>query len=75
MGGDPPPLLAWLAEGYPELFSHPALRDRLWLYGLTFALETILFWPPDHPEAGDLHPAHPLRSIRRLLEEPYDADW
>ena len=69
--GTRPPVLAWLAEGYPKLFSHEHLEQRLWLYGLAFALETVLFWPPDHPEEGNLHPAHPLRSVRRLVDHPY----
>lgn len=75
IGVEPPPLLRWLADGYPELFAHPDLTERLWLYGLTFALETILFWPPDQAESGDLHPAHPLRALRRLLQAPYDSSF
>jgi hypothetical protein len=66
-----PPILTWLADAYPKLFAHPQLGKRLWLYGLALALETILFWPPDQPEHAGLHPAHPLRALRRLVEEPY----
>lgn len=69
--GVAPPLLAWIAEGYPGLFAHDALEERLWLYGLAFALETVLFWPPPAPEHGALHPAHPLRAVRRLVDHPY----
>lgn len=73
--GSTPPILTWLAHGYPELFSHVHLEQRLWLYGLAFALETVLFWPPDQPEDRDLHPAHPLRAVRRLIDHPYlDTD-
>ncbi|MEY2472301.1 MAG: hypothetical protein QOK28_1630 [Actinomycetota bacterium] len=71
--GTTSPVLAWLAEGYPALFAHVHIEERLWLYGLAFALETVLFWPPDQPENGNLHPAHPLRAVRRLVERPYLA--
>jgi aminoglycoside phosphotransferase len=71
MTGCAPPVLAWLAEGYPQLFEHVHLEQRLWLFGLAFALETVLFWPPEQPEHGSLHPAHPLRAVRRLIDAPY----
>lgn len=69
--GTVPPVLTWIAQGYPDLFAHGQLERRLWLYGLAFALETVLFWPPDQPEDGELHPAHPLRAVRRLIDHPY----
>jgi hypothetical protein len=34
LGLQRPPLLAWLAEDYPELFGTPDLHTRLWRYAL-----------------------------------------
>ena len=65
-----PPLLAWLAEDYPELFGAADLHRRLWLYALAYTIRQIIFWPPDRAEADDLEVTHPLHSLRRLIDTP-----
>ncbi len=70
LGVPRPPLLAWLAEDYPELFAAPDLGRRLWLYALAHTVRHIIFWPPDRPEADGLDPGHPLHTLRRLIDAP-----
>ncbi|MGH3167068.1 MAG: hypothetical protein ACRDN0_14415 [Trebonia sp.] len=65
-----PPLLAWLAEDYPELFTAPDLGRRLWRYALAYTIRHIVFWPPDRAEADGLDAAHPLHTLRRLIDAP-----
>jgi aminoglycoside phosphotransferase (APT) family kinase protein len=65
LGIQRPPLLAWLAEDYPELFGTANLRGRLWLYALAYTIRQIIFWPPDRAEADDLEITHPLHTLRR----------
>jgi aminoglycoside phosphotransferase len=65
-----PPLLAWLAEDYPELFGAADQRRRLWLYALAYTIRQIIFWPPDRAEAGGLEVTHPLHTLRRLIDAP-----
>ena len=65
-----PPLLAWLAEDYPELFAAPDLGRRLWLYAISYTIRQIVFWPPDRTEADGLDPGHPLHTLRRLADAP-----
>jgi aminoglycoside phosphotransferase (APT) family kinase protein len=65
-----PPLLAWLAEDYPELFAGPDLDRRLWLYALAYTTRQIIFWPPDRAEADGLAVTHPLHTLRRLIDAP-----
>jgi len=52
------PVVTWLAEDYPELFAHPGLARRLWLYSLAFdvreALEAPL--PALRAQVPPLHP-------------------
>src|SRR5215469_12940600 len=70
LGVQRPPLLAWLAEDYPELFGAADLDRRLWLYALAYALRQIIFWPPDRAEADGLEATHPVRTLRRLIDAP-----
>jgi len=65
-----PPLLAWLAEDYPELFGAADLHRRLWQYALAYTIRQIIFWPPDRAEADDLEVTHPLHTLRRLIDAP-----
>jgi aminoglycoside phosphotransferase len=65
-----PPLLRWIEGVYPELFAHPDLPERLWLYALASAMHFVLYWPPEAPEGGGLNPAHPLQHLRRLVDAP-----
>ena len=65
-----PPLLTWLAEDYPDLFDTPDLDRRLWLYALAYTIRHVIFWPPDRAEADGLDPAHPLHTLRRLIDAP-----
>jgi aminoglycoside phosphotransferase (APT) family kinase protein len=74
VGAPPPPILRWIEDAYPELFAHPHLHERLWLYGLASAMHFVLFWPPDRPEGAGLHPAHPLHHLRRLIDAPLPLD-
>ena len=66
---EPPRVLQWLQEDYPQLFAAPDLERRLWLYALAYTLRGIIFWPPDRPEA-DLWPDHHLHLLRRLTQAP-----
>ena len=68
-----PPLLAWLAEDYPELFGPADLDRRLWLYAIAYTIRQIIFWPPDRAEADDLEVTHPLHTLRRLIDAPLPA--
>ena len=70
LGIQRPPLLAWLAEDYPELFGAADLHRRLWLYALAYTIRQIIFWPPDRAEADDLEVTHPLHTLRRLIDAP-----
>jgi Ser/Thr protein kinase RdoA (MazF antagonist) len=70
LGLQRPPLLAWLAADYPELFAAADLDRRLWLYALAYTIRQILFWPPDRAEADDLEVTHPLHTLRRLIDAP-----
>ena len=65
-----PPLLAWLAEDYPELFGTADTDRRLWLYALAYTIRQIIFWPPDRAEADGLEATHPLHTLRRLIDAP-----
>ena len=65
-----PPLLAWLAADYPELFDVPDLDRRLWLYALAYTIRHVIFWPPDRAEADGLEVTHPLHTLRRLIDGP-----
>ena len=70
LGLQRPPLLAWLAEDYPELFAVPDLDRRLWRYALAYTIRQIIFWPPDRAEADGLEVTHPLHTLRRLIDAP-----
>ena len=70
LGVPRPPLLAWLAEDYPELFAAPDLDRRLWRYAIAYTIRHIIFWPPDRAEADGLDPGHPLHTLRRLIDAP-----
>jgi len=70
LGVPRPPLLAWLAEDYAELFAAPDLHRRLWLYAIAYTIRHIIFWPPDRAEADGLDPGHPLHTLRRLIDAP-----
>ena len=70
LGVPRPPLLAWLAEDYPELFAAPDLDRRLWQYAIAYTIRHIIFWPPDRAEADGLDPGHPLHTLRRLINDP-----
>ena len=57
-------VLSWMAQAYPELFSHRMLRQRLALYGIAFEVRATLQNPPKTP-VDDLGPLHPYA---RLLD-------
>ena len=59
-------LIAWLRDGYPDLFAARDLDERLWLYRTGFALRCTVHWPPDQPERG-LPPTHPIRMLRAMV--------
>ena len=46
------------------------LHGRLWFYALAYTIRQIIFWPPDRAEADDLEVAHPLHTLRRLIDAP-----
>jgi aminoglycoside phosphotransferase (APT) family kinase protein len=54
----------WLADDYPELFSHPRLVERLTLYALSFDVRDALETPAP---AGWRH-ASPLHPYNRMID-------
>jgi aminoglycoside phosphotransferase (APT) family kinase protein len=62
-----PPVVRWLAADYPELFSAPDLRERLWMTELAYGLRQLVVWPPkDATVARD-----DLVGLARLVEAPW----
>jgi hygromycin-B 7''-O-kinase len=57
----------WLRVGYPELFAHPRLVDRVNMCSLSYDLRDLAMFPPDRP-ARELPAFHPLHRVRRLLD-------
>jgi hypothetical protein len=57
----------WMAEVYPQLFSHPRLLDRLRLYAVGFEVRELLT-TPRIPSVASLRPLHPYRRLRQLLD-------
>jgi aminoglycoside phosphotransferase (APT) family kinase protein len=70
LGVPRPPILAWLAADYPELFGAADLNRRLWRYAIAYTIRHIIFWPPDRAEADGLGAGHPLHTLRRLIDAP-----
>lgn len=58
-------VVIWLASDYPELFSHPELRDRLWIYALAFEVKDLLrnLPPADKRKISPLHSYHRLEDL------------
>jgi hygromycin-B 7''-O-kinase len=70
-------VVGWLRDAYPELFSHPRLADRLWVYRLAYDMHALIARPPAAAgaNAGSLPPHHPYQRIQRLLEDRSDLGW
>jgi hypothetical protein len=62
-------LLSWLEDDYPQLFGHPRIIERLWLYELAGALRGLIVWPPRSPEDPQ-RPYSALWELRKALEGP-----
>ncbi len=56
----------WLAEEYPELFSHPNQFERMRLYSLAWDVRELLAFPPTRP-LRELHRHHPYRRLADVL--------
>ena len=56
----------WLAEAYPDLFSHPHLRARLLLYALSFEVRLCAAAPLPLARPDDPH-AHPYSRLVGLV--------
>ena len=61
------PVVTWLREGYPALFEHPRLVERVNLCSLSYDLRDLVMFPPDRP-AKELPPFHPMNRLARLLD-------
>lgn len=68
--GPEPFLFGQLHSHYPELFAHPNLVRRLWLYALAGSIREIAVWPTPGPERG-LERDHPVAQLRRLVAGPH----
>ncbi len=58
------PVPYWLAEDYPELFSHPHRLDRMRLFCIAYDVRELLTFPPPRP-ASELSPHHPVNRLDR----------
>lgn len=56
----------WLAEEYPELFSHPRQLDRVRLYSIAWDVKELLAFPPSEP-LNRLHKHHPYQRLSQNL--------
>jgi aminoglycoside phosphotransferase (APT) family kinase protein len=64
----------WLREGYPALFGHPRLRDRLTLYALAYDVRHLLTDPP-RQTLDSLPGHHAYHRIRRVVEGRTHLSW
>ena len=67
-------VVTWLRGAYPELFAHPHLAERLFVYRLAYDAPDLLRHPPDKP-AAKLAPHHPYLRIQRLVQGRSDLAW
>lgn len=67
------PVLGWIAEVYPELFSASNLRDRLMLCALAAEVPWLIAMPPTGP-ANTLPLFHPMNRLRDLLDNGTAAE-
>ena len=64
-------VVGWLRTAYPDLFAHPHLAERLWVYRLAYDVRDLL----DRP-GGDLDsPHHPYQRIVGSLRGQSEAAW
>ncbi|HZU74783.1 MAG TPA: phosphotransferase [Acidimicrobiales bacterium] len=57
-----------VARAYPELFSHPYMEGRLWLYEIAHHLRMTIIWPPQNrSEAAS--PDGTLETLRSLVSD------
>ncbi len=57
---------SWMAEDYPELFSHPRLVERLALYNVAFTMAELVRM--DHVGSpSDMGPMHPVKRLQAFL--------
>lgn len=57
-------IFGWLAADYPQLFAHPDLIHRLWLYQLAHTVRELYTWPPAVPEEAAAD--HPVNNLPRF---------
>lgn len=67
-------VVGWLRSAYPELFAHPRLPERLWVYRLAFELRSLLAAAPTRGDAP-LPPHHPYQRVVRLVEGRTELGW
>jgi aminoglycoside phosphotransferase len=63
----------WLAEEYPELFSHPRQLDRVRLYSIAWDVREMLAYPPHEP-LYRLHKHHPYQRLSQVLRGTHYID-
>ncbi len=63
----------WLAEDYPELFSHPRQLDRLVLYSIAYDVRDLMSSPPRSAAELD-DPHHALNRLRATIEHRSHLD-
>ena len=56
----------WLAEDYPELFSHPRQFERVRLYSIAWDVRELMEFPPNGP-LHTLHKHHPYQRLSQSL--------
>jgi hygromycin-B 7''-O-kinase len=69
-------VVGWLRGAYPELFAHPRLAQRLWLYRLAYEVRSLLRQPPPVGIAPSTLPVHhPYQRVLRLLDDRSELGW
>lgn len=63
----------WLAEDYPELFSHPRQFERVKLYSIAWDVRELLMYPPHEP-LSRLHRHHPYQRLSQILRGTHYLD-
>jgi hygromycin-B 7''-O-kinase len=63
----------WLAEDYPELFSHPRQFERVKLYSLAWDVRELLEYPPQDA-LSRLHRHHPYQRLSQTVRGTHYLD-